>query len=403
MKCKKKKRIVKMNNSITLINYNIYLSLVKKIEKLSTETVHNFLEIGRCLKNVKENELYKCENYESVYEFGKDKFGYKETSIKNFINCFEKYASHPNDLEKECEICDDFKQYTITSLVELLPVSTEEIKQTYSSDMTIKKIREKKIVSQLTDELQAMINRYNEVIELLLKEVQSFNQKMGREIIKHRVISNKLKIDSYELYSVFEYGYHTFYIYSTVSYPLRVNYEDGEFCNEEILEKFNTFLENVTLRFKYDEEIKIQRKEEKQKEKEKSKLPYKEISLDVLKYSESFIYAMFLYLEYAILNGRNMYDLKCLKYKEQPIYEYPIIYEGMDLGVFSYNKQTKETCLKLKLPRHIESNNSLDCRHDLNYWTIDTKEKESDLFSSQTLRRIQRCYNLLKNEEQISQ
>ncbi len=66
------------------------------------------------------------------------------------------------------------------------------------------------------------------------------------------------------------------------------------------------------------------------------------------------------------------------------------------IGYFGYNDETKETYFKFKLPKGEESNNQLFKNYDLFYWTIDNVEKRCDLFSSHTLKRIEKYYHLLK-------
>ncbi len=384
-------------NNFSLQSYKIYKDLQEDIYRYSSDAVENFLNIGRCLKNVKENELYKLEEYESIYDFALEKFGYKSTSVKNFINCFEKYADNPLNLDDDCCINDEFKDFQITSLVELLPVPVEQIKEEYSSDMTVKEIRQRKVVNSLSEELQKTINRYHEVVDMLKKEMDTFNSQFDKPILKYRISSNSTSIDVLDLSCCFEYGWWSLYVYSSFDVALKVNSYDNP-NDEEIQNYFSEFLSNVKKQYEYD----LKEKEEKEKEKKelekKKALPYNVFSLQSLIYYEVDIYAMFLYLEYVILHSnKSTYELQYFKYKEKSLYEYPIDYKDVRIGSFTYDKDRKETCLKLNIPDDEVSNNFFDKKHDLYSWTIDTDEKRCNLFSYDLLLLFERVYKELVN------
>lgn len=75
--------------NFNLSSFKTYKSVIEDIKEYSQEAVLNFLQIGRLFKRVKEEKLYEIEDYSSVYEFALNKFGYRETSVKNFIAVFE--------------------------------------------------------------------------------------------------------------------------------------------------------------------------------------------------------------------------------------------------------------------------------------------------------------------------
>lgn len=117
-----------MNNEITLEIVKNYKNIIEKIFDYSKDALLNFMHLGQLLKRVKEYKLYEIEEFQSVYDFALNKFGYKETSVKNFIAVFEKYADS-EDLDYDYfDIKEEYKNYSFTSLVELLPVPEEETK-----------------------------------------------------------------------------------------------------------------------------------------------------------------------------------------------------------------------------------------------------------------------------------
>lgn len=379
-----------------LSSFKTYKSVIEDIKEYSQEAVLNFLQIGRLFKRVKEEKLYEIEDYSSVYEFALNKFGYRETSVKNFISVFEKYADS-EDLDYDYfDIKEEYKNYSFTSLVELLPVPEEEIREKYSPEMSVKEIRQTKVISQLTDQLQEKVKKYNHVVDILKKEMNNFNEELDKDVVKYRVVNNTTTIDDFRLRSGFEYGWRSFYVDYDIDLNLRLNYRNiDNLSDDEIIKKFkDDFLMKVKEIYLND----VKEKEEKklQKIKEKESL-YSEISLPDLKYKKEFFYVLCMYLYYIILNSdKSEYNIKVLVYKKEPIYELEIEYQNLMIGYFGYNDETKETYFKFKLPKSEESNNQLFKDYDLFYWTIDNVEKRCDLFSSHTLKRIEKYYHLLK-------
>lgn len=382
--------------NFNLSSFKTYKSVIEDIKEYSQEAVLNFLQIGRLFKRVKEEKLYEIEDYSSVYEFALNKFGYRETSVKNFISIFDKYADS-EDLDYDYfDIKEEYKNYSFTSLVELLPVPEEEIREKYSPEMSVKEIRQTKVISQLTDQLQEKVKKYNHVVDILKKEMNNFNEELDKDVVKYRVVNNTTTIDDFRLRSGFEHGWRSFYVDYDIDLNLRLNYRNiDNLSDDEIIKKFkDDFLMKVKEIYLND----VKEKEEKklQKIKEKESL-YSEISLPDLKYKKEFFYVLCMYLYYIILNSdKSEYNIKVLVYKKEPIYELEIEYQNLMIGYFGYNDETKETYFKFKLPKSEESNNQLFKDYDLFYWTIDNVEKRCDLFSSHTLKRIEKYYHLLK-------
>ena len=353
--------------NFNLSSFETYKSVIEDIKEYSQEAVLNFLQIGRLFKRVKEEKLYEIEEFQSVYDFALNKFGYKETSVKNFIAVFEKYADS-EDLDYDYfDIKEEYKNYSFTSLVELLPVPEEEIREKYSPEMSVKEIRQTKVISQLTDQLQEKVKKYNHVVDILKKEMNNFNEELDKDVVKYRVVNNTTTIDDFRLRSGFEHGWRSFYVDYDIDLNLRLNYRNiDNLSDDEIIKKFkDDFLMKVKEIYLND----VKKKEEKkpQKIKEKESL-YSEISLPDLKYKKEFFYVLCMYLYYIILNSdKSEYNIKVLVYKKEPIYELEIEYQNLMIGYFGYNDETKETYFKFKLPKSEESNNQLFKDYDLFY------------------------------------
>lgn len=382
--------------NFNLSSFKTYKSVIEDIKEYSQEAVLNFLQIGRLFKRVKEEKLYEIEDYSSVYEFALNKFGYRETSVKNFISVFDKYADTTDVRNSYFDIKEEYENYSFTSLVELLPVPEKEIKENYSPEMTIKEIRQTKLVSQLTDDLQEKIKRYAELVDLLKHEMNCFNEKIGKSVLKYEIINDNYSLDNFELKSCFKYNWISYYIDFDCDYQLRVDYSSIETkSNEEIVNHFkNNFLVKVENEYLSDKKSKEEKKIKELKEKE---CLYKTTNLYTAEYDNEFFYLICMYLYRVILNSnKSECNIKVLCYKDKSIYELELEYQNLMIGYFGYNDETKETYFKFKLPKSEESNNQLFKDYDLFYWTIDNVEKRCDLFSSHTLKRIEKYYHLLK-------
>lgn len=385
-----------MNNEITLETVKNYKNIIKKIFDYSKDALLNFMHLGQLLKRVKEYKLYEIEEFQSVYDFALNKFGYKETSVKNFIAVFEKYADS-EDLDYDYfYIKEEYKNYSFTSLVELLPVPEEEIKENYTPEMSVKEIRQTKVISQLTDQLQEKVKKYNHVVDILKKEMNNFNERIGKSVLKYQIIDDNYSLDNFKLRSCFKYSWRSYYIDFDCDYQLRFDYSSIETkSNEEIVNHFkNNFLVKVENEYLSDEKSKEEKKIKELKEKE---CLYETTNLYSVEYDNKFFYSICMYLYNVILNSnKSDYNIKVLSYKDKSVYESEIEYQDLMIGYFGYNDETKETYFKFKLPKSEESNNQLFKDYDLFYWTIDNVEKRCDLFSSHTLKRIEKYYHLLK-------
>lgn len=401
--------MMSQESNLTINDLKYYKNAIEGIIEYSNNAVEKFLHIGRLFLYIKLNEFYKLEDYVDIYEFAFDKFGYKKTSVKNFINVFEKYSNY-NPEEKldlknrfNFKLKKEFEGYNFTKLVELLPINNDEILSNYDKDLSVKEIRQTKLISRLTDQLMKNINRYRAIIELLKKEFDLINTNLNDKYFKYKQNKNQLNLNDVDLFDEFAFSWISFCV-DFDGTDFRINFEKYDLLaiTDELVSLIvdEWFKNQISKIKRYIKEEK-QEKEEKQIKKEEKKkidqLPYTVIPIWNLKNDNMFVYSMILYLEYVILKSdKNMYVLKIFKYKDKPIYEYPIIYNDVRIGSFLYDKEKKETCFKLDIPDNENSYHPSDRYHDLFYWTIDSDEKRCDLFSYQTLRMIQSNFSRLE-------
>lgn len=138
-------------------NYDNLKDIVNLVRGLLNDTVRNYLKIGFLLNSITEQQL-KDLGCDSIYEFSKQNFDLGVTSTKNFINVFKRFGEY-NPPYKELpidysgsyiDLKGEFKEYSMSQLVELLPVEDEDLKK-FSPGMTTNEIRSLKKINQLSD------------------------------------------------------------------------------------------------------------------------------------------------------------------------------------------------------------------------------------------------------------
>lgn len=122
-------------------------SSTKAIFGYSRSVADGFIGIGLELSKLSKSPsvLTDC-GYADVYDYGERVFGFKKTSVKNFIGVYDRFGA------KGCgigAIDDSYKAYGFTQLVELLPVDDVS---SYKPEMTVLEIRDKKVLDRVSSE-----------------------------------------------------------------------------------------------------------------------------------------------------------------------------------------------------------------------------------------------------------
>lgn len=150
--------IVDINNYGELKkSYDEISETVNTIRGLLNDTVNNYLKIGCLLSSISDEKLKEL-GCDSIYEFSKQNFNLGVTSTKNFINVYQKFGEYkcdyddmgPRYIPNFVYLKEEFKDYSMSQLVELLPVADEDFDK-FNPQMSCKEIRALKKQSQLTD------------------------------------------------------------------------------------------------------------------------------------------------------------------------------------------------------------------------------------------------------------
>lgn len=116
-----------------------YVQMTEIIREELKKTSKAFLLIGCCLKQIRDRKLYGEGGYPNIYEFGMDQLGLSKSSVSRFIGICEKFS----DNGSSAMLSDRFHGFSILQLVEMLPLSPEEL-EGVTPDMTNQTIRQYK-------------------------------------------------------------------------------------------------------------------------------------------------------------------------------------------------------------------------------------------------------------------
>jgi hypothetical protein len=193
-----------INGSNELSDIDSYYFHRNGIERCVNRIRDDFFELGKGLFEMKDSKTYLIGGYKDVYEFAKGEFSIESTSTKNFINIYENFKNKDNYLD------DKFKAFSLTQLVEILPLADDKDFCSQLSDLTVKEIREVKKITRFE-----LLESKWEPLSLVLKEIiENILDKLG---IKYNFI-NPVKQDEEDCSEEFK----------------SLNYDFGDFGSLEV-------------------------------------------------------------------------------------------------------------------------------------------------------------------------
>lgn len=117
-----------------------YQDSVEIIKDESLKVQKSFVKIGWYLKHIRDNELYKEDGYNSIWECAADQLGYSQSTASRFISICEKFSKNHNSPELDAK----YAGFDKSQMIEMLPMETEQLEKV-TPDMTVKEIRDIKI------------------------------------------------------------------------------------------------------------------------------------------------------------------------------------------------------------------------------------------------------------------
>ena len=97
----------------------------------------NFIAAGYYMKYIRDNELYREDGYESIWEFAEDNYGIRKSTASRWMAMNDKFSQGGNSPN----LADEFKGFEKSQLQEMLYLDDKQIEEV-TPDMTVKEIRE---------------------------------------------------------------------------------------------------------------------------------------------------------------------------------------------------------------------------------------------------------------------
>lgn len=97
----------------------------------------NFIAAGYYMKYIRDNELFREDGYESIWEFAEDNYGIKKSTASRWMSMNDKFSQDGNSPI----LADEYRGFEKSQLQEMLYLDDKQI-ETVTTDMTVKEIRE---------------------------------------------------------------------------------------------------------------------------------------------------------------------------------------------------------------------------------------------------------------------
>lgn len=97
----------------------------------------NFIAAGYYMKYIRDNELFREDGYESIWEFAEDNYGIKKSTASRWMAMNDKFSQGGNSPI----LAEEYRGFEKSQLQEMLYLDGKQI-ETVTPDMTVKEIRE---------------------------------------------------------------------------------------------------------------------------------------------------------------------------------------------------------------------------------------------------------------------
>lgn len=109
----------------------------------------NFIAAGYYMKYIRDNELFREDGYESIWEFAEDNYGIKKSTASRWMSMNDKFSQGGNSPV----LAEEFRDFEKSQLQEMLYLDDKQI-ETVTPDMTVKEIREVRKPAEPTRKLK---------------------------------------------------------------------------------------------------------------------------------------------------------------------------------------------------------------------------------------------------------
>lgn len=119
------------------LSHEGYIEAKQRIKEKLNGTVHNFIIIGYCLKQVRDSGAYRWDGYKGMEEFAHAEYGLSASTASRFMKINTEFSKNGNS----DEIKEEYRGYAYSKLQEMLSVAPED-RELVTEKTTAKQIRE---------------------------------------------------------------------------------------------------------------------------------------------------------------------------------------------------------------------------------------------------------------------
>ena len=109
----------------------------------------NFIAAGYYMKYIRDNELFREDGYESIWEFAEDNYGIKKSTASRWMAMNDKFSQGGNSPI----LAEEYRGFEKSQLQEMLYLDDKQM-ETVTPDMTVKEIREVRKQEESVKELK---------------------------------------------------------------------------------------------------------------------------------------------------------------------------------------------------------------------------------------------------------
>lgn len=126
-----------MNELYKWYEHVTYQEAKNILQKKMNVMKKNFIAVGYYMKYIRDNELFREDRYESIWEFAEDNYGIRKSTASRWMSMNDRFSLGGNSPI----LADEFKGFEKSQLQEMLYLDDKQI-ETVTPDMTVKEIRE---------------------------------------------------------------------------------------------------------------------------------------------------------------------------------------------------------------------------------------------------------------------
>lgn len=213
-------------------------SIRNEVKSCINSLQNNFIRLGYLFDLIVKNKYYEQLGFNNFEEYIKEEYSFSRNTANKLIAIYRKFGKEVNNNYRTIEIKDEYKDYNMSQLVELISVSEDEIKM-FEPKMTVKEMRENKTAikakQMLEDKLDSSSPR--SALSILINDLcnsKSYKYPGIDEPVELKLISIKKCESNYSYYEI-KFKLHLNFFSKNISATV---YSNGDVSINDIYFRF---------------------------------------------------------------------------------------------------------------------------------------------------------------------